>query len=426
MFFKKFLLTLAIIFAGNIFASNVHAEIKNFMESDTAVFSYGEDDEKIVATVKNVAKMRTEQVAKEKIFSYIKNTNKNLTDEYVSAVTNNIFEIIDVAFEKFSVSENAFENENKFMCEATVNANIETDKIFEYSQLGLEEKENIVRQNEILQKSESDINKNFDDLSANAENFSPEEIKNALVKIDKQISAKEKLSAGNKFYFQQDFQNAIGKYNDAIYIDENYSPAYVARGFVYKNLKNYDEAIKNFEKAIEIDFENSQAYYLLGQCYDILKNYDAAKENFGKSIEFDRKNANAYLERGNIYYRLQDYISASEDFSKIIELTPKDAKIYLKRGICLQKLGNYDAAVEDFTKALEINSNYVYAYYSRGLALKNLENYSAAIADFTNAIKLDLKYASAYYNRGVCYQLLGNDLQAEKDFKKSRSLGHAE
>jgi len=52
--------------AGNFQLSTVHAETKNYTASDTAMFDFGEDDEFIINTVKNVAKMRAIQAAKEK------------------------------------------------------------------------------------------------------------------------------------------------------------------------------------------------------------------------------------------------------------------------------------------------------------------------------------------------------------------------
>ena len=414
---KKFILICFIIFLS--LTSAVHAEIKNFTASGTATLSFGEDDEKIVNAVKNIAKMRAEIAAKEKIFAYIKTANKNLTDAEISAVTNNISENVGVNFEKFSVSENAFESDGAdkkdFMFEATVEISIDTEKISAYIALGKQEKENIIQQNKILQKSAALIDKNFDEL---AENFTAEE-------LEKNFSAQQKLVEGNKFYFQQDFQNALASYNDAIQVDENFSPAYVARGLVNKNLKNYAVATENFQKAVELD-NDAQAYYFLGQCFDILKNYDDAIKNFSAAIKFDSANVAAYQERGNIFYRQKNYLSAAEDFSKVIEFFPKNAKIYLQRGLSLKNLGNFDAAVEDFTKAIQLNQNYVYAYLQRGLVHQNLQNYSAAIEDFTKAIQLDTNYASAYHNRGLCYKNLGNEEKAKSDLEKARKLGDKE
>ena len=44
--------------------SVAYAKVENVTASGKAIFNFGEDDEKIVATVKNVAKMRAEQAAK--------------------------------------------------------------------------------------------------------------------------------------------------------------------------------------------------------------------------------------------------------------------------------------------------------------------------------------------------------------------------
>ena len=62
---KKFLVVFAIIFA-NIFASNVHAEMQTYEGKDVAMFDFGEDDAEIINAVKNVAKMRAIQAARDK------------------------------------------------------------------------------------------------------------------------------------------------------------------------------------------------------------------------------------------------------------------------------------------------------------------------------------------------------------------------
>lgn len=80
--------------------STVHAETKNYTASDTAMFDFGEDDEFIINTVKNVAKLRAIQAAKEKagvyLTSYSKTVNGNLTADDISVVTNNSAELLDV------------------------------------------------------------------------------------------------------------------------------------------------------------------------------------------------------------------------------------------------------------------------------------------------------------------------------------------
>ena len=65
----------------------VYAEVQNITASDTAIFDFGEDDSQIVNTVKNVAKMRTIQAAKDylqaiKDFDKAIQINPDLSEAY--------------------------------------------------------------------------------------------------------------------------------------------------------------------------------------------------------------------------------------------------------------------------------------------------------------------------------------------------------
>ena len=81
-----------------------YAKIENVTASDTAMFDFGEDDEKIVNTVESIAKMRAEQSAKEKASVYVKSYskifNRVITDEDISVYTSNNIEILNVTYKK--------------------------------------------------------------------------------------------------------------------------------------------------------------------------------------------------------------------------------------------------------------------------------------------------------------------------------------
>ena len=71
--------------------SVAHAEIKNITASNTAMFDFGENDPQITEYIKNVAKMRAIQAAKEQAEIYVKSQTKTVNgvltdDDMVQAV----------------------------------------------------------------------------------------------------------------------------------------------------------------------------------------------------------------------------------------------------------------------------------------------------------------------------------------------------
>ena len=346
--------------------SVAYAKVENVTASGKAIFNFGEDDEKIVATVKNVAKMRAEQAAKEKAGIFVKSqtkiVNNTLTDDDISAYTSNNIEILNTTYKKIPVQAHDVKGndtgEIAFMYEATVTAKIDTADLQNFIQR--DDKENIVQQNKISQENISKISQEFDNLNNSSENV--EKLKFKLVDMNSRILAEEKLAEGNKFFDKKDYQAAIEKYTESLKINPNRGATYYNRALCYEILKNYQQAIKDYEEA----------------------------------ITFNGSDLDAYLRLGANYYRFNDYEQAEYCFSKIIQLSMK------KTGIVRAAHGN------------------------RGIVYTRMKNYSEALADLNEAVKLGSKDGEAYFCRGICNKELGNNSQAEKDFAKAKELGYKE
>ena len=346
--------------------SVAYAKVENVTASGKAIFNFGEDDEKIVETVKNVAKMRAEQAAKEKAGIYVKSQtkilNNTLTDDDISAYTSNNIEILNTTYKKIPVQAHDVKGndtgEIAFMYEATVTAKIDTADLQNFIQR--DDKENLVQQNKISQENISKISQEFDDLNNSSENV--EKIKFKLVDMNSRILAEQKLEEGNKFYNQKNYQAAIEKYTESLKINPNRGATYYNRALCYEFLKNYQQAIKDYEEA----------------------------------ITFNGSDLDAYLRLGVNYYRFNDYEQAEYCFSKIIQLSMK------KTGIVRAAHGN------------------------RGIVYTRMKNYQEALEDLNEAVKLGSTDGETFYCRGICNQALGNNSQAEKDFAKAKELGYKE
>ena len=355
--------------------STAHAEIKTVIGDDVAMFDFGEDDAKIVNTVKDVAKMRAIQAAKEKAGVYLKSysstSNNILTRDDISAVTNNISEVLDVKYER-SIFQPVDANGNSYgnvgiMYTATVTVNINTDGIYDYLQKSSEEKANIIQQDKNLQNSVLEAVGNFENVRANAKNQNVEQVHEDLNKIDKEISASEKIDEGNKHSYKKDYSGAIKKYNEAIALNPDDPSARENVEIVYSDKKNVEQAIR--------DFDNE--------------------------INRDPKNADAYNNRGIAYYKL----------GKIYENLGYGRRSQRGNGFNLTSLLNPIGLVTSIISG-----------FDKKPAPLNVKNYKLAIKDFSQAIKLKPQDADTYYNRGIVYQELGKKEKASADFAKCEKL----
>lgn len=380
--------------------SVAHAEIQNVTASDTAMFDFGEDDTQIVNTVKNVAKMRATQAAKEKagvfIKSFSKTVNSVLTDDEISAYTSNNIEILNTTYKKIPIQAHDVKGNDTgkigFMYEATVTAKIDTSGLTAYIQQDSQDRQNAVQQNKIAQKNIQQINQDFDKLQNSSE--SAEQIKIKLASVNDRMLANEKIDEGNKLYNQKNYQGAISKYSDALKLNPNSAKAYYNRALCYDNLQDYSKAIADYTEAITYNGSDLDAYFNRGIIYVGLKDYDKAISDFKKIIRLKSSYVSAYVNLGVTYYFVGDYEQAIENFNKVIEIAKKNSSAYMR------------------------------AHGNRGIVYTEMKDYKKALADLNKAVELGTKDGEAYYCRGVCNKALGRNAEAEKDFAKARELGY--
>ena len=297
--------------------------------------------------------------------------NGILTDDDISAVTNNISEILDVKYEKdFFNAVDAKGNsygQPGILYQAIVTVRIDSAGITEYLQKDTQEKAKIIQQNKNLQASLVEAEGNFEDTRSTAKTKSVAEVKAELNKIDKEFSAAEKIGEGNKFAYQGNYSAAAEKYNEAIeinqnnYAQENLESIYSKQEAVEQEIKNLDEKIKREPKNAELYFSRGMAYISLGKIYG-----DLGYNNSGKKQHFNP-------------LTLISPVSAVFSVASLISKSPEpDRK-------------SYRLAMKDFDKAIKLNKNYASAYYQRGHCFRYLGQHKKADADFAKAKQLGYK-----------------------------------
>lgn len=409
----------------------VYAEVGNYTASEVAMLDFGENDEKIIAEVKRIAKMRAEIAAKEKagvwLKSFSKTVNGVLNDEEIFAVSSNISEILKVDYEKhYFQAEDAkgkISDKKGYFYKAIVTVKVDSAGISDFMSRQTQEKTTIVRQNKNLRRSLMQIDNNFEEFRKVAENKTPEQIQADLDKINKELESAEKISEGNKLSYQKDYSAAISKYAEAAKLNPSSTLAYENIETMYdKNedninqiIKSLDEEIKKSPKSAELYYERGIAYNRLGEVYGYFskgldeKNYKFAQKDFDKAIELNKDNIQYYFWRGKNNYDMSHYKRAIMDFDKLIEINPKNASYYAYRGKSHYQLHHYKKAVEDFDKATdELHINDAWCYYYRGhsyhfIAMHyryeddRIALHKLAVNDYKKALQLDPSIPKYYF-----------------------------
>jgi tetratricopeptide (TPR) repeat protein len=231
--------------------------------------------------------------------------------------------------------------------------------------------------------------------------------------------------------------------------------AYILRGIVLSDQKNYPQAEDSFQKAIEIDRERrrwynhpapphaADAYNNWGNMLEDRKDYNKAIEKYQMAIELDPKDAKAYENWGiaiddqNLDGDANKYQAAIEKLQIAIKLDPNSAFAYLNLANVIDKQNyykhkdeveqyraakEYQAAIETFQKSIELDPGNAYAHKNLGEVYFNGQEYGEAGAEFRKATELDPKYADAFSGWGVVFSLQQNYPEAIGKFRKAIEL----
>ena len=222
---------------------------------------------------------------------------------------------------------------------------------------------------------------------------------------------------------QQEYENAIMHYTEAIKSKPDFTAAYYNRGNAYYKKGEYDNAITDFDKAIELKPDYDNAYYNRGTVYDRKGELDNAITDFDKAIELKPDYVDAYHNRGTVYGIKGELDNAITDFDKAIELKPDYDNAYYNRGTAYYKKGELENAITDFDKAIELKPDDAQAYSNRGLAYFRIGDYNRAIDDYDKAIELKPDLAQAYSNRGEAWLHLKDWEKAKSDLTIAKNKG---
>jgi len=130
---------------------------------------------------------------------------------------------------------------------------------------------------------------------------------------------------------------------------------------LYKNDQD-EQAVEAFKQAITRDPNNAEAHLRLGMSYAALDKKPEADEEYKKSIELfkkitqsDQKNADAFFYLGEAHTFLHQDEEAARAYRQATKLKSDDEEAFYQLGMAETRLANYPEATAAFQKALEID-----------------------------------------------------------------------
>nr|XP_060610425.1 tetratricopeptide repeat protein 6 [Anolis sagrei ordinatus] len=231
--------------------------------------------------------------------------------------------------------------------------------------------------------------------------------------------------------------------------------AFLHRGILYAELKEWALAICDFESALELDRTLTTAYINIGVIMMLhLDHFFESIRQFTRAIQVDPLDIRPYLCRAQAYHKIHDLKYAVRDINRAIHLYPNSAHLCLTRGQYLLDMKKFELASFCIYQVAEMDKGFLEcSLVQEALVQSFCQNHNKAIEcaqaaakkqpeppmfvllgkiqmkakkhkaceAFTSAVKLYPRYADAYYQRGLCRMYLQR-AKSILDFNKTLAV----
>lgn len=140
----------------------------------------------------------------------------------------------------------------------------------------------------------------------------------------------------------------------AISRKEDFTEAYLMRGQVLLEMKQYNEALEDVDFLLKHDSIDEEALRLAAEVQQGLGNEDEAVIYYKKVIDLNPFNEHSYEQIALILARKKEYAQAIATLDEALEINEK-AQLYQLRGKLKMDSGDKEGALADMKKALELN-----------------------------------------------------------------------
>ena len=157
--------------------------------------------------------------------------------------------------------------------------------------------------------------------------------------------------AGEKFYKEGNYDQAIAEYGRAISLKADYADAYASRGNAQRRKGNLDRAIEDYNRALGFKKNYAEVFNYRGFAYAQKGELGRAIADYTQAIRNRAGYADAYFNRAYAYGKQESWDKAIADYTQVIKLEPNNETAYNERGNAWNSKGDAAKAAADFAAA---------------------------------------------------------------------------
>lgn len=209
----------------------------------------------------------------------------------------------------------------------------------------------------------------------------------------------EYIERGKGLFNDGAIEKAFKDFNKAIFLNSEYSEAYLVKAQAHIEMFEVEEAEKCIKKYLKLVPNCPKGYWKLIDIHDLTGDFNKCVYYCEKLIKCDISNANVYLKKAEFLAILNDFRNALECFEQCLKLIPDFYDAICGKASMLLSLGNKKEALEIYNSALDVDSTKSSAYFGKSEVYMAMGNMVSALrfAEKAYEIEPDNEWYKCHY-----------------------------
>lgn len=198
------------------------------------------------------------------------------------------------------------------------------------------------------------------------------------------------LRQGSLHILCDDYDMAIGCFDEALALDSGLTDAYLLRAQMKNEQGKLEEAAENLKRYLELAGDNPVIQAALAGLYESTGSFERAVECYTLAIDSGNYDVNNLASRGRCRILIGEVEAARKDLERFFREDGKDPKgDYLAMlGMCHMEAEDYKSAVRTLHSAIDHGYQDTYLIYSQSTACAYvMEDYDLVLTDGAKALE---------------------------------------
>jgi tetratricopeptide (TPR) repeat protein len=167
----------------------------------------------------------------------------------------------------------------------------------------------------------------------------------------------------------------------------------ISSGEKYFNQGQFQEAVAEYSEELKYAPNEVRLLYHRGRAYEEMGDFENAKSDFEAALVSEPNNFQVLLSLANIHHNKKNFTNALLFSNRAADVPGAPAMASFMKARALHQLGKTKEALKAYGNAITLDRDFAQAYYNRGLLKIGLKNVKGACEDFQ--LSTGLEYPGA-------------------------------